>query len=240
MKGRQRGGQEHLFYSFDLESVIPQKHLLRGIERCLELADLRQHLAEYYSHTGRPSIDPELMIRMLIVGYCYGIRSERRLCEEVHLNLAYRWLCRLGLEDTLPNHSTFSKNRHGRFRESDTFHWVFDKVVRAFMVAGLVKGEGFAVDASIIEAEAGSKLAMPGDEHHVWQNPVHCKRAVRNSGRDHPQAHFTCRPAIQLDGRSRRARLLCLFMVERVEANFNITPQRLIGDTACGTAPMLA
>ena len=137
--GRQPGGQDHLFYSFNLESVVPQKHLLRGIDRCLDLADLRQHLAEYYSHTGRPSIDPVLMIRMLVVGYCYGIRSERRLCEEVHLNLAYRWFCRLGLEDVVPNHSTFSKNRHGRFRESNTFRWVFDKVVGACMAAGLVK-----------------------------------------------------------------------------------------------------
>jgi len=113
MMGRQPVGQNHLFYAFNLESVVPQKHLLRSMARCLDLTDLRQHLAEYYSHTGRPSIDPELMIRMLVVGYCYGIRSERRLCEEVHLNLAYRWFCRLGLEDVVPNHSTFSKNRHG-------------------------------------------------------------------------------------------------------------------------------
>ena len=177
--GHLPGGQDNLFYSFNLESVVPQKHLLRSIDRCLNLADLRDHLAAYYSHTGRPSIDPELMIRMLVVGYCYGIRSERRLCEEEHLNLAYRWFCRLSLEDVVPNHSTFSKNRHGRFRESGTFRWVFDKVVRACMAAGLVKGEGIAVDASNIEAEAGSKLAMPGDEPHVWQNPAHCKRAVR-------------------------------------------------------------
>ena len=179
MMGCQPSGQDNLFYAFNLESVVPRNHLLRGIDNCLDLNDLRQHLAEYYSHTGRPSIDPELMIRMLVVGYCYGIRSERRLCEEVHLNLAYRWFCRLSLEDVVPNHSTFSKNRHGRFRESGTFRWVFDKVVRACMAAGLVKGEGFAVDASIIEAEAGSKLAMPGNEPYVWQNPARCKRAVR-------------------------------------------------------------
>jgi hypothetical protein len=117
------------------------------------------------------------MIRMLVVGYCYGIRSERRLCEEVHLNLAYRWFCRLGQEDVVPNHSTFSKNRHGRFRESNTFRWVFDKVMGACMAAGLVKGEGFAVDASIIEAEAGSRLVMPGDEPHVWQNPIRREKA---------------------------------------------------------------
>lgn len=121
MMGCRTGSQDRLFYSFNLDEHIPQNHLLRGIERCLDLGELRQHLADYYSHTGRPSIDPELMIRMLIVGYCYGIRSERRLCEEVHLNLAYRWFCRLGLEDAVPDHSTFSKNRHGRFRASGAF-----------------------------------------------------------------------------------------------------------------------
>ena len=121
MIGLQTDHQKRLFYSFDLEDHVPQNHLLRGINQHLDLNNLRNHLAEYYSHTGRPSIDPELMIRMLIIGYSFGIRSERRLCEEVHLNLAYRWFCRLGLEDAVPDHSTFSKNRHGRFRESGAF-----------------------------------------------------------------------------------------------------------------------
>ena len=121
MMGQQTGGQKQLFYSFNLDDHVPADHLLRGIDRCLDLGELRHHLAPFYSHTGRPSIDPELMVRMLIVGYSFGIRSERRLCEEVHLNLAYRWFCRLGLEDAVPDHSTFSKNRHGRFRESDAF-----------------------------------------------------------------------------------------------------------------------
>jgi transposase len=110
-----------LFYSFNLEDHIPQNHLLRGIDRCLEFAGLREHLTEHYSQIGRPSIDPELMLRMLVVGYCYGIRSERRLCDALHLNLAYRWFCRLSLEDAVPDHSTFSKNRHGRFRDSGVF-----------------------------------------------------------------------------------------------------------------------
>ena len=123
MMGQLSSGQERLFYSFNLEDHIPANHLLRSIDRCLDLSDLRHHLADFYSPIGRPSIDPELMIRMLIVGYCYGIRSERRLCEEAHLNLAYRWFCRLSLEDEVPNHSTFSKNRHGRFRDSDLFRW---------------------------------------------------------------------------------------------------------------------
>ena len=112
--------------------------LLRGINRFLDLSTLRQHLAPFYSHTGRPSVDPELMIRMLVIGYCFGIRSERRLCEEVHLNLAYRWFFQLGLEDKIPNHSTFSKNRHGRFRESETFRHVFESVLRRCMTEGLV------------------------------------------------------------------------------------------------------
>ena len=154
MMGQRTGGQKPLFYSFKLDDHVPADHLLRGIDRCLDLGELRRHLAPFYSHTGRPSIDPELMVRMLIVGYSFGIRSERRLCEEVHLNLAYRWFCRLGLEDAVPDHSTFSKNRHGRFRESDAFRQVFESVVERCMKEGLVGGEGFAVDASVIKADA--------------------------------------------------------------------------------------
>ena len=164
MMGSQTGSQDRLFYSFNLDEHIPQNHLLRSMDRCLDLSELRQHLADYYSHTGRPSTDPELMIRMLIIGYCYGIRSERRLCEEVHLNLAYRWFCRLGLEDAVPDHSTFSKNRHGRFRASEAFRWVFDEVVRRCMAEGLVKGEGFAVDASLIAADASHQHSVQTGE----------------------------------------------------------------------------
>src|SRR5512143_239650 len=147
MMGHRQVEQAALFYEFSLERHIPLDHLLRSIDRFVELGDLRRELVPFYSSMGRPSIDPELMIRMLIVSYCFGIRSERRLCEEVHLNLAYRWFCRLGLEDAVPDHSTFSKNRHGRFRASEAFRWVFDEVVRRCMAAGLVEGEGFAVDA---------------------------------------------------------------------------------------------
>ena len=127
--GRLEGGMEKLFYEFSLEDVVPADHLLRKIDQFLDFDDLRAHLKPYYSDTGRPSVDPELMIRMLIVGYCFGIGSERRLCEEVHLNLAYRWFCRLGLEDRVPDHSTFSKARHGRFRESDLFRKLFEATV---------------------------------------------------------------------------------------------------------------
>jgi len=146
--------QESLFYSFNLERHVPADHLLRSIDRFVDLSDLREHLRPFYSETGRPSIDPELMLRMLIIGYCMGIRSERRLCEEVHVNLAYRWFCRLGLEGDVPNHSTFSKNRHGRFRDSDLLRRLFEATVARCIAEKLVGGEGFAVDASLIRADA--------------------------------------------------------------------------------------
>lgn len=143
MMGRQKSDQSQLFYLFNLEDRIPAGHLLRRINPVVSavLADLREKLAPFYSEIGRPSIDPELMIRMLIVGYCYGNRFERRLCEEVELHLAYRWFCRLDLEDKVPDHSTFSVNRHGRFRDSDLLRHVFEAVVRACTDAGLVKAK---------------------------------------------------------------------------------------------------
>ena len=163
MMGERRVDQAALFYTFSLEDHVPANHLLRSIDRFVELEGLRAHLAPFYSAMGRPSIDPELLIRMLLVGYCFGIRSERRLCEEVHLNLAYRWFCRLGLEGVVPDHSTFSKNRHGRFRDSDLLRQLFDTVLRRCMLEGLVGGEGFAVDASLIKAEANRERGVPGD-----------------------------------------------------------------------------
>jgi transposase len=179
MMGQSGGDQSRLFYSFNLDQHVPADHLLRGIDRFLDLSDLRQHLGPFYSHTGRPSVDPELMMRMLLVGYCFGIRSERRLCEEVHLNLAYRWFCRLGLEDTVPDHSTFSKNRHGRFRDSDVFRHVFEGVVRRCMSEGLVRGEGFAIDASVVKADANRQRGVPNTESIDWHNPDLSTRAVR-------------------------------------------------------------
>ena len=136
MMGERKVQQHELFYEFSLERHVPEKHLLRAIDRFVELDGLRRELEPFYSAIGRPSIDPELMIRMLIVGYCFGIRSERRLCEEVHLNLAYRWFCRLGLNDAVPDHSTFSKNRHGRFRESDLLRRLFESGVGAALPRG--------------------------------------------------------------------------------------------------------
>jgi len=179
MMGRQTGNQRQLFYLFNLERRIPASHLLRRINPIVMqvLADLHEKLAPFYSDIGRPSIDLELMIRMLIVGYCYGIRFERRLCEEVELHLAYRWFCRLDLDDKVPDHSTFSVNRHGRFRDSNILRHVFEAVVRACMNAGLVKGEGFAVDASVIEANASRYHGKAPDEID-WLAPERQTRAV--------------------------------------------------------------
>ena len=176
MMGERMAGQESLFYGFSLEQHIPDKHLLRSIDRFVELSSIRQDLRDFYSSTGRPSVDPELMIRMLIVGYCLGIRSERRLCEEVHLNLAYRWFCRLGLEGQVPDHSTFSKNRHGRFRDSDVLRHVFEETVRRCLKEGLIGGEDFVVDASLIKADANRQRGVPGTEGHGSLSPT---RAVR-------------------------------------------------------------
>lgn len=177
--GQLSGVQEHLFYSFNLDKHVPKDHLLRGIDRFLDLGSLRKKLAEAYSPIGRPSIDPELMIRMLVLGYCFGIRSERRLCEEVHLNLAYRWFCRLDLEDSVPDHSTFSKNRHGRFRENGTFRLVFEEVLKRCMAEGLVRGEGFATDASIIKADAQRQRRVAGGDEIDWGDPGQASRPVR-------------------------------------------------------------
>jgi transposase len=136
-------------------------------------------MAGTYSHTGRPSIDPELMIRMLIIGYCYGIRSERRLCEEVNVNLSYRWFCRLGLKGKVPDHSSFSKNRHGRFRGNDAFRELFDSVLRRCIAEGLVRGEGFAIDASTIKADAQRQRSQPGEPAIDWGNPEQVSRPIR-------------------------------------------------------------
>jgi transposase len=164
MMGERQVDQGSLFYEFSLERHVPANHLLRAIDRFVDLGDLRARLAAFYSSMGRPSIDPELLIRMLLIGYCHGIRSERRLCEEVHLNLAYRWFCRLGLDGEVPDHSTFSKNRHGRFRDSDLMRHLFETVVGRCITEGLVGGEGFAVDASLIKAEASRQKGVEGSK----------------------------------------------------------------------------
>jgi transposase len=290
MMGHLGGGQDKLFYSFNLDSHIPREHLLRGIDYFLDLRDLRQHLAPFYSPMGRPSIDPELMIRMLIVGYCFGIRSERRLCEEVHLNLAYRWFCRLGLDDAVPEHSTFSKNRHGRFRDSDALRHVFEAVLGRCMSEGLVEGEGFAIDASIIRADASATRGVPGTERIDWGCVEGQSRAVREylnaleeanpAGADvseererstpqkkisltDPAASWTAargspaffaystnylidlKAGIIVDVEATPANRShevesTRTMIERVERRHDLKPRRLAGDTAYGSAAMLA
>src|SRR5450755_689837 len=279
MMGIGGGDQSPLFYSFNLNDHIPADHLLRGIDGFLDLQDLRRHLTPFYSHTGRPSVDPELMVRMLLVGYCFGIRSERRLCEEVHLNLAYRWFCRLGLEAPIPDHSTFSKNRHGRFRESDVFRHVFEGVVQRCMAEGLVRGEGFAIDASVVKADANRQRGVPSEQPIDWSNPGLGTRAVQeylqgleqvgqvgampmNISLTDPAARWTAAPGgpaffaystnylidlqagIIVDVEATPAHRTqevdsTRTMVDRVEKRFDLKPDRLVGDTAYGTGPML-
>jgi len=180
MMGRRRSDQASLFYEFRLDDRVPKDHLLRRIDVFVTVAlgDVHEQLEPYYSEIGRPSVDPDLMIRMLIIGYCYGLRSERRLTQEVELHLAYRWFCRLDLDDRVPHHSTFSENRLHRFRESDVFRHIFERVVATCMASGLVKGEGFAVDASVMEANASRYHGKAPDEI-VWAEPERQTRAVK-------------------------------------------------------------
>ncbi len=180
MMGRRWGNQASLFYQFRLDDRVPKDHLLRRIDGFVTtaLADIHGRLRPSYSEIGRPSIDPELLIRMLIIGYCFGLRSERRLTQEVELHLAYRWFCRLDLDDTVPHHSTFSENRLHRFRDSDVLRHIFERVVAACMTAGLVGGEGFAVDASVMEANASRYHGQAPDEIN-WAEPERQTRAVK-------------------------------------------------------------
>ncbi len=278
MMGQHSGNQNRLFYSFHLDDYVPSDHLLRGIDRFLDLSELRRHLSPYYSHTGRPSVDPELLIRMLIVGYCFGIRSERRLCEEVHLNLAYRWFCRLGLEDPVPDHSSFSKNRHGRFRDSDTLRFVFERVLDRCLREGLVGGEGFAIDASVVKADANRQRGLPASDID-WSKvgaisrPVReylaaldeadgAKKMPKNISLTDPAAQWTAAPGgpafyaystnylidthagIVMDVEATPAHRsdevnATKTMIDRVEHRLGKKPQRLIGDTAYGTAALL-
>ena len=177
MMGRRERGQGQFFYAFDLDKVVPPDHLVRQIDGVLDLDWVHKELAPYYSHTGRPSIDPMLMIRMLIVGYVFAIPLERRLCSEVQVNLAYRWFCQLGIEDRIPDHSVFSRARHERFRQSDALRRIFESVVAKCIAAGLVGGEGFSIDASLISEERPKR--MPGDQPVSWPKAEEASRAVR-------------------------------------------------------------
>src|SRR5947209_9289455 len=179
MMGRSGRDQGQLFYSFNLEEVVPDDHLVRAIAGILDLSWVRAELSPHYSHTGRPSIDPVLMIQMLIVGYVFAIRSERALCREVQVNLAYRWFCGLSIEDKLPDHSAFSRARNERFRDSAIFREIFERVVEACIAAGLVGGEGFAVDASLIAADANKQRSIPGKDWDKNRAPEKASRAVK-------------------------------------------------------------
>jgi transposase len=179
MMGRLNQDQGRLFYSFCLDDAVPGDHRVRGIAAVLDLSWVHAELAPYYSMIGRPSIDPVLMLRMLILGYVFAIRSERALCREVQVNLAYRWFCGLSIEDKIPDHSAFSRARNDRFRNSDIFRRVFERVVEACLAAGLVGGEGFAVDASLIAADANKQRSIPGSEWRKACDPEAASRAVK-------------------------------------------------------------
>jgi len=179
MMGRRDDGQGQFFYAFDLDKVVPPDHLVRQIEGVLDLSWVHKELAPYYSHTGRPSIDPALMIRILIVGYVLAIRSERRICAEVRVNLAYRWFCKLGIEDKIPDHSVFCRARHERFRESGALRRVFEGVVAMCIAAGLVGGEAFSIDASLIKADVDKKKRAPGDQPVAWPKAEEASHVVR-------------------------------------------------------------
>jgi transposase len=279
MMGERRVGQEALFYEFSLERHVPGTHLLRRIDRFVELDGLRRELVPFYSEMGRPSIDPELLIRMLIVGYCFGIRSERRLCEEVHLNLAYRWFCGLGLDGEVPDHSTFSKNRHGRFRDSDLLRRLFETVLQRCIAEGLVGGEGFAVDASLIQADASDRTRIEGaaglppdaagravEEYLAVLDDAAFGAATEVSPKfiapADPATRWTAAhrgPAffaysanylidtdnaiivdVEATTAIRQAEMTAAKrMVERSITRFDLYPERLIGDSAYGSAEML-
>ena len=283
MMGPKQEAQSALFYEFSIEGHVPSDHLLRSIDRFVDLDGIRQYLAPFYSSTGRPSVDPELMIRMLLIGYSLGIRSERRLCEEVHLNLAYRWFCRLDLADPVPDHSTFSKNRHGRFRDSDLLRHLFETVVARCIEEGLVSGQRLAVDASLIEADTNRQnssaqsdwapdtmeaadapravqeyLATLDDAAFGAATPVkpkftsHSDPASQWTAARKGPAYFAYSTNYMIDTDNavildveatrsvRQAEVgAARTMIDRIAKNFNLSPERLIADTAYGSAPML-
>jgi transposase len=179
MMGRLNHDQEQLFYSFRLDEAVPHDHSIRKIAAVVDLSWVHSELATFYPKMGRPSIDPELMIRMLIIGYVFAIRSERAICRDLQVNLAYRWFCGLSIEDRIPDHSVFSRARHERFRESDIFRRVFERVVEACIAAGLVGGKGFAVDASLIVADANKQRSIPGSEWNKVRDALGTSRAMR-------------------------------------------------------------
>src|SRR5258706_12227932 len=176
MMGCLKSDQGQLFYEFHLNDAVPEDHLVRKIDAALDLSWLRGELAPHYSSMGRPSIDPELMIRMLVVGYVFAIRSERLICRKVQVNLAYRWFCKLGIEDAIPDHSAFSRARNERFRDE-----MFSVVCSngSSRHASRLGGEGFAVDASLIAADANKQRSIAGQDWRRDRDPARSSRAVK-------------------------------------------------------------
>jgi len=206
MMGRLERDQGQLFYSFCLEEVVPDDHLVRAISAVLDLSWVHGELSPHYPALGRPSIDPVLMIRMLILGYAFGLRSERLLCREVRVNLAYRWFCGLSIEDKIPDHSAFSRARNERFRDNDIFRRVFERVVETCISAGLVGGKEFAVDASLIVADANKQRSIPGSEWIKERNPETASQGRRGFRRCHkvtPKFVSPSDPAAQWTGAMR-------------------------------------
>src|SRR5246500_4982040 len=169
---------EALFYYFRLEDQVPENHLLRLIEKHISFEFVRQQLKDSYSETGRPSIDPELLLRILLIGYLYGITSERKLVEELRMHLAWRWFTGLSFDQEIPHHSTFSKNRHGRFQESNLFQQLFEEIVDRCLEAGLVQGEHLSVDGSFLLANASRLSRIPREQ---LPEAAHVKRTVREN-----------------------------------------------------------
>ena len=158
MMGR-HARSESLFYNFRLEDQVPDNHLLRLIDKHIDFGYIHGQLEDSYSDTGRPSIDPELLLRILLIGYLYGISSERKLVEELRMHLAWRWFTGLGFDEEIPHHSTFSKNRHGRFQESKLFEQLFERIVTQCLQVGLVRGDKLSVDGTFVEANASKERA---------------------------------------------------------------------------------
>src|SRR4030088_3110112 len=160
----QHARSESLFYYFRLDDQVPENHLLRLVDKHIDFGFVRERLKDSYSEAGRPSIDPELLLRILLIGYLYGISSERKLVEELRMHLAWRWFTGLGFDEEVPHHSTFSKNRHGRFQESKAFEQLFEEIVGRCLEAGLVRGDDLSVDGSFVEANASKESRIPREQ----------------------------------------------------------------------------
>ena len=192
----QHSRSESLFYYFRIEDQVPENHLLRLLDRHISFDFVREKLKDSYSDTGRPSIDPELLLRILLIGYLYGVTSERKLVEELQMHLAWRWFTGLSFDQEIPHHSTFSKNRHGRFLESNLFQQLFEQIVDRCMEVGLVEGEHLSVDGSFLPANASRSSRIPREQ---LPEAARVKRTVREYLADLEQENPVEEPAPQQD-----------------------------------------